>query len=125
MTTLLYIPSILGMSVEVYFFLLILGVPTFFVWRWFLKKFIINNRTRKIATWTATIIATPLIYSGIIMLWLFSMSYYPTHDFDKEKWSANKEKRYELSGDNIESKMLIGKTKSEVRQILGDEGNTA
>ena len=58
------------------------------------------------------------------MLWLFSISYHPTHDFDKEKWFANKEKRYELSKNIIDSKMLIGKTKSEVRQILGDESNT-
>jgi hypothetical protein len=58
------------------------------------------------------------------MLWFFSMSYHPTHDFDKEKWFADKETRYELSEDIIESEMLIGKTKSEVRQILGDENNT-
>ena len=52
------------------------------------------------------------------------MSYHPTHDFDKEKWFADKETRYNLSEDIIESEMLIGKTKSEVRQILGDENNT-
>jgi hypothetical protein len=51
------------------------------------------------------------------------MSYHPTNDFDKQKWFANKETRYELSNNIIESKMLIGKTKSEVRQLLGDEGN--
>ncbi|MFB9865502.1 hypothetical protein [Rufibacter immobilis] len=37
---------------------------------------------------------------------------------------AAKEKRYELSADIIDSKMLLGKTKPEVRQLLGDEGNT-
>ena len=52
------------------------------------------------------------------------MSYHPTYDFDKEKWFADKETRYNLSEDIIESEMLIGKTKSEVRQILGDENNT-
>ena len=81
------------------------------------------DKTRKIATWTATIVATPLIYVGLIMLWFFSISYYPTHGFDNQKWFADKEKRYELSEDLIDSKMLIGKTKPEVRQILGDEGN--
>jgi outer membrane protein assembly factor BamE (lipoprotein component of BamABCDE complex) len=58
------------------------------------------------------------------MLWIFSLSYHPTNDFDKEKWFADKETRYELSEDIIESEMLIGKTKSQVRQILGDENNT-
>ena len=92
--------------------------------RWLFKKFITVDKTRKIATWAATLVATPLIYLGLVMLWLFSISYHPTHDFDKEKWFANKEKRYELSKNIIDSKMLIGKTKSEVRQILGDESNT-
>jgi hypothetical protein len=124
MTTILYISTLFGVGIEVYFILLALGIPTFFIWRWLFKKIIKVDKTRKIATWTATLIATPLIYIGIIMLWLFSISYYPTHDFDQEKWFANKETRYELSEDIIESEMLIGKTKSEVRQILGDEGNT-
>lgn len=58
------------------------------------------------------------------MLWFFCMSYHPAHNFDKVKWFTNKETRYELSEDIIESEMLIGKTKSEVRQILGDENNS-
>ena len=124
MTTLLYIPTFLGVRIEVYFILIILGIPTFFIWRWLLKKFIKTDKTRKLATWTATIIATPLIYVGLIMLLVFSMSYHPNHDFDKTKWFADKETRYELSEDIIESEMLIGKTKSEVRQLLGDESNT-
>ncbi len=119
----LYLPRIFGVSIEVYFILLLLGVPTFLIWRWFLKKFIKVDRTRKIATWTVTLVTTPLIYVGLIILLFNSMfiSFYPTHDFDKEKWFADKEKRYELSEDIIDSKMLIGKTKAEVRQMLGDE----
>lgn len=124
MTTLLYIPTLFGVSIEIYFILLILGISNFFIWKWLLKKFIKVEKTRKIATWIATIMATPLMYVGLIMLWFCSMSYHPNHDFDKEKWFADKEKRYELSGDIIDSKMLIGKTKSEVRQLLGDEGNS-
>ena len=123
MTKLLDIPVFFGVSIEVYFILIVLAIPTFFIWRWLLKKFIKVDRTRKIVTWTATIIATPLIYVGLILLWFFSMSYHPSHDFDKEKWLADKEKRYEYSENIIESKMLIGKTKAQVRQLLGDEGN--
>jgi hypothetical protein len=117
-------PTIFGLSLEVYFILIIIGMPTFFIWGWFFKKFIKTDKTKTLATWTATIAATPVIYVGIIMLWVFSISYHPTNDFDKEKWFADKEKRYELSENLIKSKMLIGKTKSEVRQILGNEGNT-
>jgi hypothetical protein len=125
MMTLLYIPTILGVSIEVYFILFVLCFPTFIFWRWLLKKFIKIDRTRKIVSWVATLIATPLIYIGIIVLLFFSMSYYPTHDFDKEKWFTDKEKRYEMSDDIIESNMLIGKTKAEIQQILGDGDNSA
>ena len=120
----LYTPLLFGIGTEVYFILLVLGIPVFFIWQRLLKKFVKTGKTRKIATWTATIVTTPLLYAGLILLWLFSMSYHPTHDFDQQKWAADKEKRYELSADLIDRKMLIGKTKSEVRQLLGDEGNT-
>lgn len=123
MTTLLYIPTLFGVSIEVYLIFIVLGIPAFFIWRLLFKKFIKDDKRRKIAIWMATLITTPLIYIGIIMLWIFSMSYYPAHDFDKERWFLDKETRYELSEDIIDSEMLIGKTKSEVRQILGDESN--
>lgn len=120
---LLYLPVIFGVSIEVFFIVLFLGVPTFFIWRWLLKKVIKTNKARKIATWAATLVTAPLIYVGLFMLWVFCTSYYPSRDFEQGKWFADKEKRYELSESIIESNMLIGKTKAEVRQLLGDEGN--
>jgi amino acid transporter len=123
MTKLLYIPELFGVSIEVYFIILILAIPTFFIWRWIFRKYIDDKKKQNIATWIATIIATPVIYVGLVMLWIFCISYYPSKDFDKQKWLTDKEKRYELSEEIIESKMLIGKTKAEVRQILGEEEN--
>jgi hypothetical protein len=119
----LNISSLFGISIEVYFILIILGIPTFYFWRWLFKKFIAVDRTRKIVTWIATIVLTPCIYVGIIALWVFSITYYPSNKFDKQKWVDDKEKRYELSNDIIESKMLLGKTKTEVRQLLGDDAD--
>ncbi len=123
MIILLDIPVFFGVSIEVYFILIVLIIPTFFMWRRLLKKYIKVDKTRKIAILAATIIVTPLIYVGLILLWIFSISYYPNRDFDKKKWVSDKDKRYELSKDIVASKMLIGKTKSQVRQILGDEGD--
>jgi hypothetical protein len=123
MKTLLILPEFLGISIEVYFIILILAIPTFYIWRWIFKKHIEDKNKLNITTLVATIIATPLIYVGIIMLWIFSISYYPSKEFDKQKWISDKEKRYELSKEIIESEMLIGKTKSEVKQILGNEEN--
>jgi hypothetical protein len=121
MMTHLFIPTLFGLSIEVYFIIIILGIPTYFFWRWLLKKFIKPDNKRKILTWIATIILTPLIYVGIVMLIFFSISYYPSNGFDKQKWDTDKDKRYELSEDIIKSKLLIGKSKSEVKQLLGDD----
>lgn len=120
MITHLYIPTLFGVSVVVYFILLVIGVLTFFIWGKITKKLIKIEKTRKIITWIGTIVATPLIYIGLIILWYCIICYHPTRRFDKQKWFTEKEIRHELSEDIIDSKMLIGKTKSEVEQILGD-----
>lgn len=114
------IPVIFGLSIEVYFILLIIAIPTFFFWRWLLKKYIKVDRTRKIATWTATLIGTPIIYVGLIMLFMFGMTYTPSKDFDKSQWLSDKEGRFQMAGDIISSKMLLGKDTNHVKQILGE-----
>ena len=86
-----------------------------------LKKFITTDKSRKVATWTATVFSTPLFYVAIVLLWILSISYYPSHDFDKQKWHNDIEKRYELSEDLMNSKILIGKTKDEIKQLLGED----
>ena len=117
---LLDIPVFFGLSIEVYFIILIIAVPTFFFWKWLLKKYIKVDRTRKIATWTATLIGTPIIYVGLIMLFMFVLTYTPSKDFDKTQWIADKEGRFQMAGDIINSKMLINKDTIQVKQILGD-----
>jgi hypothetical protein len=47
--------------------------------------------------------------------------YHPNDEFDKARWHTDKEKRYELSEDIIKSELLIGKSKAEVKQLLGDD----
>jgi hypothetical protein len=121
MATLLILPELFGVSIEVYFILLFLGIPTYFFCRWLLKKFIPVDKTRKKATWVATILITPLIYAAIVMLWILSISYYPSYDFDQQKWRDDVEKRYEISEDLIDSGVLIGKSMEEVKQLLGDD----
>lgn len=52
------------------------------------------------------------------------MTYYPNIDFDKQKWEENQEKRYKMSKNIIKSEMLIGKTKEEVIELLGEDYHT-
>jgi hypothetical protein len=118
--TLLDIPVLSGLSIEVYFILLIIAIPTFLFWRWLLKKYIKVDRTRKIATWFATLIGTPIVYVGLIMLFIFGMTYTPSKDFDKSQWLTGKEGRFQMASDIISSKMLIGKDTNQVKQMLGE-----
>lgn len=76
--------------------------------------------TRKVATWAITLIATPLIYFALIRLLMFWITYTPSRDFDKVQWHKDREGRFQMAGDIIQSKMLLGKDTSQVKQILGD-----
>ena len=103
--------------------LLLLGTLIYIAWKLVLKMFIKNVKKRKIAILIGTILAIPLIYVALTTSLYMGLSYYPNRDFDQKEWFEDHNKRYELSSDIIRSKMLIGKTKAEVRRILGNGGH--
>ena len=110
------------MSPEVPIIILILAFPVYFLSKWILKKFKLgNDKNRKFLAIIPTIIISPILYVGIIMIWIFSISYYPKAEFNKQKWESNKDERYKLSNDIIKSELLIGKTKDEVINLLGND----
>ncbi len=99
---------------------LVLAIPTLFLCRFIFRK-IKDKGIRLLTIGVATFALTPLIYVGLIVAWVVYVSYYPERDFDKEKWKTDIEKRYELTDDLIDSGRLIGKTKEEVKELLGQE----
>jgi hypothetical protein len=108
------------MSPEVPIIILILAIPTYFICKWIMKRLKVGTeKNRKFTALIPTVILSPVIYVGLVMIWIFSVSCYPTNDFDKSEWNSNIEKRYKMSEDIIASKMLIGKTQEEVIQTLG------
>ena len=110
------------MSIEVPIIVLILAIPIYFLSKWILKKWNFGNeKNRKYLAIIPSIVLSPIVYIGLIYLWIFSISYYPTNDFDKQTWESNPEERYKMSEDIIESKMLIGKTKQEIVELLGND----
>jgi len=110
------------MSPEVPIIILILAIPVYFLTKWILNKLKIGNeKNRKYLAIIPTVVLSPLLYVEIIMIWFFSVSYYPKTDFDKQEWNNKKEERYKMSKDIINSEMLIGKTKEEVIGLLGDD----
>jgi hypothetical protein len=118
--TLLDVPQLFGLSIEVYIICFIIALATFFVCRRLLKMFVKTDKTRKIATWSITLLATPLIYLGLIRLLVFWITYMPGRAFDKSQWLTDREGRFQMAGDIIKSKMLIGKDTNQIKQLLGD-----
>ena len=61
------------------------------------------------------------LYVAIGLILIYSIFYYPKIPFNQQEWSKNTEERYKMSSDIIKSEMLIGKTKAEVIELLGEE----
>jgi len=109
------------MSPAVTIEILILAIPFYFFSKWILKKLKLgNNRNRKYFAIIPTVIVSPLLYIGIITIWLYSISYYPKTTFDKQKWDEQIKERYKMSEDIMKSEILIGKNKAEVIELLGE-----
>lgn len=114
--------KLITMSPEVPLLILILAIPVYFLSIWFLKKFKLGKeKNRKFLAIIPAIILSPILFGGIILLWIFSISYYPKTDFNKQEWASNKEERYKMSNDIMESNLLIGKTKDEVISLMGND----
>lgn len=110
------------MSPEVPIIIIIIACIVYYISKLILKRLNFGtSKKRKIVALISSIILSPLIYLGIIYMMLFTISYYPSNDFDKIKWDTNKAERYKMSEDIIESEILIGKTKTEIIQLLGND----
>ena len=110
------------MSIEVPIIIILIALPIYFLIKLFFKKFKIGSENNRwLISFISTLIISPIIYFLAILIWVFSVSYYPNNDFDKEEWISNKEERFKMSEDLIESEKLIGKTKQEIVQLLGED----
>jgi hypothetical protein len=119
MTHLLEIPVFFGLSIEVYFILLLISIPTYFFWRWAFKKRIADKSKRNISALVSTIILTPIIYLGFIGIFIYLISREPSSDFHKSKWLTDREGRFAMGDDIVKSKILLGKDTNQVKQLLG------
>ena len=109
----------LFISSENIIFLIIIALPTFFILRWLLKKLIKNDHYRIVSTWAGTLILTPFLYLGAIFIFFSILFHEPEKDFERSTWIADSTHRYQMAGDIINSKILIGKDQNQLIQILG------
>lgn len=108
-----------------WYFHLIIGIILFFVFKWIIGKFILRKNLNIILSLLSTLILTPIVYS-ILIISFFSIlfyEYHPESKFDSIKWSENKNDRHEMRKDIIESGILLGKTKTELVELLGTPNN--
>ena len=110
------------MSIEVPIIILIIAIPIYFLSKFILNKLKIgDDYNRKYFAVIPAAIISPLIYALLIISWIFCIEYYPKKHFDKQKWDTHIEERYTMSKNIIESEILIGKTKEEVIDLLGND----
>ena len=77
-----------------------------------------KNHFKNPILWITTIVSTPLIYIGLIFLWITIATYYPQKDFNQEKWIMEKETRYEYADDLVDNDKLIRLTKAQILELL-------
>lgn len=82
-----------------------------------------KNHYKNPILWITTIVSTPLIYIGLIFLWITIATHYPQRDFNQEKQIKDKETRYEYADDLVDNEKLIGQTKAQILGLLGAPDN--
>ena len=84
-------------------------------------KGIRKTRDNKRPLWILGFIALiPCILIDAFAWFLFLLSYYPHHSFDKTAWSTNIQHRFTMADDLVDSKRLIGITRSQAILLLGN-----
>ena len=107
------------MSPEVPIIVILIAIPTFFILRFILKRFIKNKKTRNWTSIFGTIIIAPILYIGLVMAFFSYLFYEPQYDFEKERWFADKNARFKMRDDLVNSGILNGKSKSEIIELIG------
>lgn len=110
----------MGLIAIVSLFLMLLGIPVYYGFRYLLNKFDWEERKHVWVLWTLTIVSTPILLATMVVSFFVYINYYPHREFDKIAWDSDLHKRYELMDDLITNNKLAGKSKAEVRQLLGE-----
>lgn len=113
------------LKITLYILTILVSIPSVIIWNWFFKKIIRSDTPLKLTSWLATFAMMPVIYKLIVVPWYLGLSFFPSRNFNKEKWHSVAEKRYEMSEDIIDRDILIGKTKTDIQLLLGKAENTS
>lgn len=87
---------------------------------WLLKRMNMGRVRWLVAVFPAAVLS-PVIYFLTMIVIMFSSQLYIPRDFNKKEWVANEDERYKMTGDIIDNEMLIGLTRNEVFELLGEK----
>jgi hypothetical protein len=107
------------MSLEVPIIILILGILIYFVLNWILKRYITNSKSRIRVSIIGAIFLAPVSYLLLAIAFFSFLFYEPQYDFDEQKWFADKNGRFEMRDDIVESEMLKNKDKTQIVKLIG------
>jgi hypothetical protein len=110
--------AIFIMSSSTLLILAIVAMPAYFFVRWLIKPGPLTRTERTVAYVAG--VATLAIGSYVLLGlgYLHYITRVPTRDFDRARWEADKDKRYEMR-DDLEDVIRPGQTKAEVSALLG------
>ena len=97
--------------------MLLLAAILYPLFRWTFRRI----KQHKIWAIICAVILAPVIYTLIVWIVSFYVNFFPERAFNQEWWLNNSNKRYEMADDIINSGMLLGKSKQEVIQLLGED----
>jgi len=106
----------------VYIILIIIAVILFFIVRKLIGSILPHlARSRNVISGVVAIVLSPLIYAGlvIVILSISSYEYHPERKFTAISWEENERDRHQMSKDLIESKILLNKSKIDIKSKLG------
>lgn len=98
---------------------LVFATPVFLLLTWLLRKW---RFTQKHRIWWAlggTVVVYPVTLTSFIIAFFAFADRVPQENFSREKWLTNTEERFRMKDNLLESKVLEGKSKLDVQQLLG------
>lgn len=78
-------------------------------------------KSRNVISGVVALVLSPIIYSGIILIYfsILMYEYHPDRKFTASSWQENEKDRHQMSKDLIKSKILLNNSKTEIKNKLG------
>ena len=102
---------------------LCLIIPSYFVLRKFLKGYFAEKKERNFTSIGIAVLTSPIVFIIILFIYLSWFLYEPERDFDRQRWFTDEGLRYEMKEDIVDNKMLEGKSKNQVIELIGRPDN--